>query len=201
MRRKETPEINAGSMADIAFLLLIFFLVTTTIEVESGIIKKMSKKQENQPHVILKEKNVLDITINNNDKLLVENMVIHINDLKQIAIDFIDNGGGLDINNSACAWCNGKKDPTSSDHPTKAFIAIKSGRNTSYGYYISVLDQLLAANTFLRNKLSLRLYGEPYNLLLGNYKAGHKNKESVKLKLDLIKEKYPLLVSDIENTK
>lgn len=201
MRRKETPEINAGSMADIAFLLLIFFLVTTTMEVDSGIIRKISKKEENQPSVILKQKNVLDITINNNDKLLVENIVIHVKDLKQIAIDYIDNGGGLDKKNTACDWCNGKKDPTSSDHPTKAFIAIQSGRNASYGYYISVLNQLIAANTFLRNKLSLKLYQEPYNALLEKYKSGHKNKESIKLKIDIIREKYPLLVSDIENTK
>jgi len=201
MRRRETPEINAGSMADIAFLLLIFFLVTTTMEVDSGIIRKIPEKQENQPRVILKEKNVLDITINNTDKLLVENIVINVKDLKQIAIDFIDNGGGLDKNKNGCDWCNGKKDPTSSDHPTKAFIAIQSGRNASYGYYISVLNQLIAANTFLRNKLSQKLYQEPYNLLLEKYKSGHKDKESIKLKIDHIREKYPLLVSDIENTK
>ncbi len=201
MRRKGTPEINAGSMADIAFLLLIFFLVTTTMEVDSGIIRKMSKTQENQPHVILKEKNILDITINNNDKLLVKSEIINVKNLKQIAIDFIDNGGGLDKNNAACDWCNGNKASTSSDHPTKAFIAIKSDRNTSFGFYISVLDQLIAANTFLRNKLSQKLYGEPYNLLLKKYKTNHKDKEIIKLKLDVIREKYPLLVSDIENTK
>ncbi|MBL4642220.1 MAG: biopolymer transporter ExbD, partial [Flavobacteriaceae bacterium] len=189
------------SMADIAFLLLIFFLVTTTMEVDSGILRKIPEKQENQPRVILKEKNVLDITISNTNKLLVENIVINVKDLKQLAIDFIDNGGGLDKNNTACDWCNGKKDPTSSDHPTKAFIAIQSGRNASYGYYISVLNQLIAANTFLRNKLSQKLYQEPYNLLLEKYKSGHKDKESIKLKIDHIREKYPLLVSDIENTK
>ena len=188
-------------MADIAFLLLIFFLVTTTMEVDSGILRKMSKKQENQPSVFLKEKNVLDITINNTDKLLVENIVIHVKDLKKIAIDYIDNGGGLDKNDTACDWCEGKKDPTSSDHPTKAFIAIQSSRNASYGYYISVLDQLIAANTFLRNKLSQKLYNEPYHILLAKYKANHKDKENIKLKLELIREKYPLLVSDIENTK
>jgi len=201
MRRKETTEINAGSMADIAFLLLIFFLVTTTMEVDSGISRKIPAKQEQQPHIILKEKNVLDITINNNDKLLVENVVTPVKNLKQIAIDFIDNGGGLDKNNTPCDWCTGKKDPTSSDHPTKAFIAIRSGRNTSYGYYISVLDQLIAANNHLRNKLSLTLYQEPYSMLLEKYQSEHQHKENIKLKIDIIRKKYPLLISDIENSK
>jgi biopolymer transport protein ExbD len=201
MRRRETPEINAGSMADIAFLLLIFFLVTTTMEVDSGILRKIPKKQDDQQKIILKDKNVLDVTINNNNQLLVENNVIDVKDLKQIAIDFIDNGGGLDKNKNVCDWCTGTKDPTSSDHPTKAFIAIQSGRNATYGYYISVLDQLTTANTFLRNKLSQKLYRESYNQLLAKYKSDDKDKESIKLKLEFIREKYPLLISDIENTK
>ena len=201
MRRRETPEINAGSMADIAFLLLIFFLVTTTMEVDSGILRKIPKKQDDQQKIILKDKNVLDVTINNNNQLLVENTVIDVKDLKQIAIDFIDNGGGLDKNKNVCDWCTGKKDPTSSDHPTKAFIAIQSSRNTEYGTYILVLDKLTSANTFLRNKLSQKLYRESYNQLLAKYKSDDKDKESIKLKLEFIREKYPLLISDIENTK
>ena len=104
MNRRENPEINAGSMADIAFLLLIFFLVTTTMDVDSGILRKIPKEQKNDQKIILKDKNVLDITINNNNELLVENSILNINKLKQIAIDFIDNGGGLDKNKKACDW-------------------------------------------------------------------------------------------------
>ena len=201
MRRKDAPEINAGSMADIAFLLLIFFLVTTTMEIDSGILRKIPKEQENQEKVILKEKNVLDVILNNDNLLLVENNIRDIRELKQIAIDFIDNGGGLDKDKNACDWCNGKKIPTSSDHPTKAFIAIQSGRNTAYGTYIKVLDQLTSANSFLRNKLSLKLYGSTYNQLLKKYAANDKGREVLKIKIDIIREKYPLLISDIENTK
>lgn len=199
MRRKETPEINAGSMADIAFLLLIFFLVTTTMDTDSGILRKIPKEQENQARVILKDKNVLDVSINNQNELLVENTIISVNDLQQIAIDFIDNGGGLDKNKKACDWCNGKKDPSSSDHPSKAFIAIQSGRNAKYGFYVKVLDQLISANTSLRNKLALNLYNESYNELLSKYQSNHKDKDIIKDKLKVIKEKYPLLISDIKN--
>ncbi|WP_347175148.1 ExbD/TolR family protein [Polaribacter uvawellassae] len=196
MSRRENPEINAGSMADIAFLLLIFFLVTTTMVVDSGILRKIPKEQENDEKIILKDKNVLDVTINSNNQLLVENEIINIKNLKQIAIDFIDNGGGLDKDKNPCDWCNGKKDPTSSDHPSKAFIAIQSSRNTDYGTYITVLNSLTSANTFLRNKLSQKLYDKSYNQLLDMYKSTKKEKE----KIDIIREKYPLLISDIENT-
>lgn len=196
MNRRENPEINAGSMADIAFLLLIFFLVTTTMDVDSGILRKIPKEQKNDQKIILKDKNVLDITINNNNELLVENSILNINKLKQIAIDFIDNGGGLDKNKKACDWCNGKKDPTSSDHPSKAFIAIQSGRKANYGTYITALNSLTSANSHLRNKLSIKLYNKSYNELLKHYKTDKKVKE----KIENIRDKYPLLISDIENT-
>ena len=71
MARRETPEINAGSMADIAFLLLIFFLVTTTMNVDSGISKKLSEKPppDYKPPVI-KEKNIFEVNINRNKKIV-----------------------------------------------------------------------------------------------------------------------------------
>ena len=61
MARREIGEINAGSMADIAFLLLIFFLVTTTMDVDSGIARKLPEKTDVQSDVIVKEKNVMDM--------------------------------------------------------------------------------------------------------------------------------------------
>ena len=95
MARRETPEINAGSMADIAFLLLIFFLVTTTMNVDSGISKKLSEKPppDYKPPVI-KEKNIFEVNINRNNDLLVEGEIMVIDDLKEAAVKFIDNGGG-----------------------------------------------------------------------------------------------------------
>ena len=93
MARRGNGEINAGSMADIAFLLLIFFLVTTTMDVDSGIARKLPEKLDDTPQVIIKEKNVLDIVVNRNNQLLIENEFREVSDIKQIAIDFIDNGG------------------------------------------------------------------------------------------------------------
>lgn len=72
MKRKRISEINAGSMADIAFLLLIFFLVTTTLDVDKGIFRKMAQKNENPPPIELHDRNLLDININLNDEILMK---------------------------------------------------------------------------------------------------------------------------------
>lgn len=85
MARRENPEINAGSMADIAFLLLIFFLVTTTMDVDSGIPKKLSEKTTDIPPKI-KEKNIFPVAINRNNELFVEGDVMELKDLKDAAL-------------------------------------------------------------------------------------------------------------------
>jgi biopolymer transport protein ExbD len=90
MARREVGEINAGSMADIAFLLLIFFLVTTTMEVDAGIGRQLPIKLENPPEVNIEinKRNVLEIMANSNDQLLVENKWIEIDELYDIVLDF-----------------------------------------------------------------------------------------------------------------
>ena len=198
MSRKESPEINAGSMADIAFLLLIFFLVTTTMSVDAGISKKIPQKQENPTDIDINERNILEVNINKNNELFVDGKTIELKELKQIAINFIDNGGGLDISKNSCNWCNGSKNPSSSDHPTKAIIAIKTDRLTTYKTYISTLDILNSAYTHLRNKLSVKLYNQNYVSLLDAYKNSNNSDKNIQGKIKLIREKYPLLVSDIE---
>ncbi len=110
MSNYPSPEINAGSMADIAFLLLIFFLVTTTMDNDIGILKRLPKKEINQQIIDINERNVLEISINPNNQILIENsQKIALQELKQIVTDFIDNGARSDANGKICDWCNGKK--------------------------------------------------------------------------------------------
>src|SRR5210317_2215744 len=130
MARRDNAEINAGSMADIAFLLLIFFLVTTTMDVDSGIARKLPEKSEDTPEVIIKQKNVLDIVVNRNNQILIEGDInVEVDEVRKIAMDFIDNGGGLSAPGPngeepvPCDYCQGAKDPESSDHPSKAIIS------------------------------------------------------------------------------
>jgi len=213
MAKRDLPEINAGSMADIAFLLLIFFLVTTTMDVDTGISRKLPEKQpEDAPEPPkLKEKNVFIVTVNRNNNILVEGEhFMTIDKIREEAKKFIDNGGGLGnpmkdaqgnvLEPAECDWCEGAKDPASSDHPNKAIISLESDRGTSYGTYISVQNELVGAYTDLRNRLSEKLYGVTYTKLIKDAKNNPSN-ESLKEKIKNIKEKYPQIISEAEPTK
>jgi hypothetical protein len=206
MARRENPEINAGSMADIAFLLLIFFLVTTTMNVDSGVSKKLSEKPpiDYVPPVI-KEKNIFEVNINRNNELLVEGERMDVKDLKDAAVKFIDNGGGVGKPGEdgtpgvACDYCEGEKSESSSDHPNKAIISVQSDRGTEYGTYIVVQDQLLKAYRELRNRLCQQRYNMSFTDLEAAYKDDKNNKE-LKEKVEAIRTAYPQIVSDAEPT-
>ena len=205
MARRETPEINAGSMADIAFLLLIFFLVTTTMNVDSGVSKKLSEKPpaDYVPPVI-KERNIFEVNINRNNELLVEGERMDVREIKDAAVKFIDNGGGegklVDgVSTGPCDYCKGEKSSTSSDHPNKAIISVQSDRGTEYGTYIIVQNELLRAYTELRNALCKERYGMSYTELEKLYKDDKNNLE-LKKKVEDIKTAYPQIISDAEPT-
>jgi hypothetical protein len=211
MARKELPEINAGSMADIAFLLLIFFLVTTTMDVDSGISRKLSEKPpENFDPPVVKMKNIFGVNINRNDQLLVEDEEMKVEDIKEATIEFLDNGGGIGkaeegVAGTKCDYCNGEKSSSSSDHPNKAIISVQSDRGTSYGMYITVQNELLAAYTELRNRYAKKYVtgkyaGMSYDELLLLYDNDGEN-ERLKAVLKQVKNAYPQIISDAEPTK
>ena len=122
MSRRSLPEINAGSMADIAFLLLIFFLVTTTMDVDTGLVRKlpaMPEEEEILDDSQIKARNIYVVLVNAKDQLLVEDELMVLEDLRESAIEFLDNGGGT--GEDACTYCKGKRDPKSSDNPSKLY--------------------------------------------------------------------------------
>jgi len=206
MARRENPEINAGSMADIAFLLLIFFLVTTTMNVDSGVSKKLSEKPppDYVPPVI-KEKNIFEVNLNFRNELQVEGERMDVKDLKDAAVKFIDNGGGIGKPGEdgtpgvPCDYCQGEKSETSSDHPNKAIISVQSDRGTEYGAYIVVQNELLRAYRELRNRLCQQRYNMSFTDLEAAYKDD-KNNEELKKKVEDIRTAYPQIVSDAEPT-
>jgi hypothetical protein len=207
MARRENPEINAGSMADIAFLLLIFFLVTTTMDVDSGVSKKLAERQPpdvNRPKV--KEKNIFQVSINRNNDLFVEGEIMELKDLKVAAMKFIDNGGGIgnppagEKDGKACDYCKGERDEASSDHPNKAIISVESDRATEYGTYVSVQNELLRAYTDLRNRLCQERYGMSFAELEKAFKDSARKDESLRKKVKDIKESYPQIISDTDPT-
>lgn len=199
MAKRTAPEVNAGSMADIAFLLLIFFLVTTTIVTDKGISRKLPPIQdENVEPPIIKQKNIFTVIVNRDNQLLVEDQPMKIKDLRAAAVKFLDNGAG--VGEDACSYCQGAKDPASSDNPTKAIISLVNDRKTEYGTYISVQNELVAAYNVLRNQTAQRLYGKDYIQMENNYNDPNfrGNKETLKERLDKVKDMYPQKLSEAE---
>jgi len=204
MARRATPEVNAGSMADIAFLLLIFFLVTTTIEKDKGIARQLPPLDD---EVIdppkLKQKNIFVVNVNKSDQLLVEEKLMDVKDLRQAAIEFLDNGGAPSSSIEHCNYCQGERNTSSSDNPEKAVISVQNDRETSYKMYITVQNELVAAYNFLRNRESQRLYGWDFTKVKKDLDEGsyNGNRGAAKDKLESIRELFPLKLSEAEPRK
>jgi biopolymer transport protein ExbD len=113
------PEINAGSMADIVFLLLIFFLVTATISSDEGINRLLPRDcpRGMDCDSNFKERNILRILVNDNNAIMIEDEMVPLENLKDITKAFLDNNG-----DSSCAYCNGFKITTLSENPKKAVV-------------------------------------------------------------------------------
>ncbi|UGU17566.1 biopolymer transporter ExbD [Sinomicrobium kalidii] len=204
MARRGIPEVNAGSMADIAFLLLIFFLVTTTIETDSGLDRKLPPDEPPEDDVIIKERNLLQVLINKNDQLMVDEEVTELKDLRRVAMDFLDNGAGVNDKGETCDYCQGAKDPESSVHPEKAIISLVNDRETKYSTYIAVQNELVAAYNQLRNREARRLYEMDFTEMQDLYrdpKTPEDDKEKLKPKVERIQQMYPQLLSEAEPKK
>lgn len=147
-RDRMKNEINAGSMADIAFLLLIFFLVTTTIVEDKGILVKLPPWSDEEPDITqLKERNVYSVLVNAQDQLLVRGEPMKVGELRENAKEFI---------------MNPAKRSDLSESPKNAIISLKNDRGTSYEVYLNVYNELKGAYADLWDELSNARYGEPY---------------------------------------
>ena len=200
MAKRAAPEVNAGSMADIAFLLLIFFLVTTTIETDSGISRKLPPIEDSNDDVIIKQKNIFTVLLNGKDQLLVEDEIMELKDLRKAAVEFLDNGGIPKGQEGYCDYCKGKRDPSSSDNPDKAIISLKNERETSYKMYISVSNELMAAYNELRNRRAQEQFGQSFTEMQADYDNVNwvGNRTKLKERIDQIKLEYPQKLSEVQ---
>ena len=185
MARRELPEINAGSMADIAFLLLIFFLVTTTMDTDGGLTRKLPPMPEEQLEDLpeVKQRNVFEVLVNANDQLLVEGQLMLVSELREAAKEFIvSNPAREDLPEFKLTDIElmGKDYPVS-----KQIISLQNDRGTSYEMYIKVQNELVAAYNDLRD--------EP-----GNTKFGANFDDLTEEQRDAIKEVYPQRISEAE---
>ena len=160
MAKREIGEINAGSMADIAFLLLIFFLVTTTMDIDTGIARQLPPIPEDKAktEMDINARNIFVVLINAQDRLLVNGKPMDIDELREKAKEFI------------------KSEPNSMDLPEmeetkidginklvlvgKGIISLQNDRGTTYGRYMEVQNELVAAYNELRNEAALEYFGK-----------------------------------------
>jgi biopolymer transport protein ExbD len=169
MARRGIPEINAGSMADIAFLLLIFFLVTTTIDSDKGLQILLPPKTEG-PVVKPLKRNVLNVLVNGNDQLLVRGEIASLRDLTDLVKVHVDN---FDRNKEY------------SVSPEKAIVSIKNDRGTSYAMYIKVQNELKRAYNELREQESQKQFNKKYDDLSDGQKK-------------IVNKVYPQKISEAE---
>jgi biopolymer transport protein ExbD len=189
-KTKGAKEIDASSMADIAFLLLIFFLVTTTIDQDKGIIHKLPAWSEEPPpdDVRINDKNLLEILVNANNQLLVEQEYMELDKLKDIVIKHLDNRGKL---------------PNFSESPQEAVISLKNDRGTNYGTYIEIQNSLKAAYAEVRDKYALTLTNGSMNYREIDECSDNEDLDSAKRNScdDLkkkVQEEYPMKISEAE---
>ncbi|MCH1471364.1 MAG: biopolymer transporter ExbD [Flavobacteriaceae bacterium] len=205
MARRKAPEVNAGSMADIAFLLLIFFLVTTTIETDSGLNRKLPPMEDVVDPPIIKERNIFTVVVNKFNQLLVEEKPLELTELRNEAAKFLDNGGGK--GEEACSYCLGDRNPDSSDNPEKAVISLKNDRETDYKVYIAVQNELVAAYNVLRNREFKRLnpnLGLDFvqaDKIYNDPRTSIAEKERLKPLLSEVKLLFPQKLSEAEPSK
>lgn len=150
-RKREDPEVGGSSMADIAFLLLIFFLLVTTIDVDTGIGMVLPPKPEEdvEPPPI-QERNMLKILVNADGLVLMDEQPTAITEVKQNVKDFVSNNG---------------EDPDLSDSPDKAIVSLKTDRQTPYRVYIDMLDEVMGAYAELRNQAAQERFGRSFEEL------------------------------------
>ena len=181
MARKSTKdrlsnEINAGSMADIAFLLLIFFLVTTTIVEDKGITVKLPPwSEEEVDPTKLKTRNVFSVLVNAQNQLLVRGELAKISELRERAKEFI---------------VNPQRREDLAEKPTKAIISLKNDRGTNYKTYLEVYNELKGAYNELWTEEVQREYPQ--------YKE-YSDDLPVSIRRE-IKSKIPFVLSEAEPT-
>jgi biopolymer transport protein ExbD len=160
---KKIPEIPAASLADIAFMLLIFFLVTTTMDVDSGLRRKLPQwvdPAELDDDQQINERNVFVVLVNKNNDLLVEGDYERIENLRERTKEFMENP----YNDENLPEKEPKEVPYFGEvMVTKGVISLRNDLDTKYGTYLAVQNELVAAINELRDKLANEKWGKPYD--------------------------------------
>ncbi len=174
LRKKERTEseIPTSSMADIAFLLLIFFLVTTTIDIDTGINMTLPPKlEDDQEPPPVKERNILKILVNAQGQVLLEDEPSAVNLIREEVIRHVQNNG---------------QDPRYAEASDKAIVSIKTDRQTPYDVYVQTLDEVWMAYFTMWDQEARQLGAQNYEA----YKDGLGPDEE-----NMVRKKIPAAIS------
>ncbi|MFB0973922.1 MAG: biopolymer transporter ExbD [Bacteroidales bacterium] len=163
MAHKKTPAINGGSMADISFLMLVFFLMVTTMDSETGLQRRLPPMpQENQKTEDTKvnRRNIILVKVNSNDRVFAGDQPIDdVSQLEPKIVEFLTNPNNLETlpeketqNIEGYGPCQ----------ISKGVISLQNDRGTSYSKYIEVQNALVKAINAIRDQFALANYGKKY---------------------------------------
>lgn len=141
-KKRVVPVVSAGSLADVAFLLLIFFLVTTTIQTDTGLSVLLPVWTENESFEEKEDRNVLSVIINSENQLMIEGEQAQLNDLKTRTKQLI---------------------LEEAESPKLAIVSLQNDNGTSYETYIAVYNKIKAGYNDIWEDESLRRFGQHYD--------------------------------------
>ena len=164
-KKRSMPGINSSSTADIAFMLLIFFLTTTSMDTDKGLARRLPQppdpNQKQQENIVVKERNVLQVRINKDDQLMVGSEYLDIKQLRAKAKEFVANP----FDDANLPEKHLKNIPLLGGDcmiTEKHVISVQNDVGTSYQAYIDVQNELVAAYNELRNELAEAKFGRDY---------------------------------------
>ena len=188
--KRKVPDINSSSTADIAFLLLIFFLITTSMDTDRGLARRLppppenDKEQKNEDKV--KQRNVLQIYLNMYDQLMVNGEIMNVQQLRAKTKEFVANKYNYESLPEKTSKEVDFFGPTMVTE--KHVVSLQNDRSSSYQAYIDVQNELVAAYNELRDELSQEKWGKNYSEL---------NEDQQKA----VREIYPQKISEAEPKK
>ena len=163
MSKRKTPGLNTGAMSDISFLLLTFFLLTSSINTEQGIPRKLPPPKTDdtkEQKVDINKRNVLNVVVNFRDEISVNGDIIMITDLKSRAKEFFSNPA----NDPSLPEKQSKPIDGIGDFPvSKGVVSLTNDQGTSYNMYVQVQNELQRAVNELRNETALQYFGKKFD--------------------------------------
>lgn len=184
MASRKTPEINASSQADIAFLLLVFFLITTTMDVDKGISRRLPPMQEDQKQqdVKINRRNTIIVRISASDRIMVGSEAMDVSQIKDKIVEFITNPN----DNPNMPEKEIKNIKGFGNYPvSKGVISLQNDKGTTYKKYIEVQNEIVRAVNQVRDEFAQRNFSKKFAQLDDDHQK-------------IVKEAVPQNISEAE---